>query len=361
MIYISIAIIICGLFAALFLFYKFPVLKDLKTEKKLSISVIIPCRNEEKNLIELLLALKHQTYAIKEIICVNDQSEDDTEKIIKESGVTLVNALNRPENWNGKPWALQQGAEKASGDILLFLDADVKLERNALETLAAYYNKYGRFSVQPYHKVKKPYESLALFFNMIAVGGTGITFFKPITKGMFGPVFMTDKKTYFEQKGHEKVSGSVLEDFELGKYYKKNNVQYSLFLGNKNIAFRMYPEGIQSQWEGFTKNFASGAASAGFLITFALIFYISSLFSVPILFLRTLGYGNVFFTVFSIISYIIFSAHILYCAKKLGSFNIFFAILYPIPLLWFTLIFVNSLLRKFVFKKVKWKGRNIKV
>lgn len=361
MIYINISFIIVGFFAGICLLYSFPVIKNINAEKIYPISIIIPCRNEEKNIDALLASLNAQSYPIKEIICVDDQSEDNTKEIIKKHNAIYVNITDKPYDWNGKSWALSEGARASSADILLFLDADVKLNENAISTIAAYYEKYGALSIQPYHYTKKIYESLALFFNIILVAGTGITFIKPFIKGMFGPVFMIDRKTYLKYEGHSAVKNSILDDYELGKFYHKNNIKYSLFLGNSDIAFRMYADGIKAQWQGFTKNFASGASQASYKTTLMTALYITSLFSICILLFKSFISMDYSLIVFSAVAYVVAFLHIYYCARKLGRFNIVLIALYPLPLLWFTLVFLSSLIKKYVFKKVKWKGRNIDI
>lgn len=164
-----------GILASLILFFNIPIIKKDKTEEEKSenepikISVIIPCRNEESNIGELLNALSNQTYPIFEIICVDDISEDKTAEIISAKNAKLISITKHPDGWIGKTFAVQTGAKHAKGDVLLFLDADLKLNTDAVETLVEAYKKHGTISVQPYHKMKKLYEQLALFFNLSAV------------------------------------------------------------------------------------------------------------------------------------------------------------------------------------------------
>ena len=76
---------------------------------------------------------------------------------------------------------------------------------------------------------------------------------------------MIDKAVYFEAGGHSSVKNCVVEDFMLGLHYKKTGVPYKLFIGGKNIAFRMYPNGLKSQFEGFAKNISTGIISTFFI------------------------------------------------------------------------------------------------
>ena len=97
------------------------------------VSVVVPARNEQDNIERCILSFLAQNYPNFEVIVIDDNSTDDTLKIMKEIERTIVPANNRlkiislthkPDNWTGKTWALQQGYLQSSGSILLFTDAD---------------------------------------------------------------------------------------------------------------------------------------------------------------------------------------------------------------------------------------------
>ena len=97
------------------------------------VSVVVPARNEQGNIEKCILSLLAQNYPNFEVIVIDDNSTDDTLKIMKEIERTIVPANNRlkiislihkPDNWTGKTWASQQGYLESSGSILLFTDAD---------------------------------------------------------------------------------------------------------------------------------------------------------------------------------------------------------------------------------------------
>lgn len=85
-----------------------------------SCSIIIPAYNEEKYLPDLLTCIRNQTLQPKEVIVVDDQSTDKTPDIVKQFGYTLVKGDKK-----NPAGARNLGAQKATGEILLFLDADV--------------------------------------------------------------------------------------------------------------------------------------------------------------------------------------------------------------------------------------------
>ena len=138
--------IFVGFITFYYLFYKFPMLDSDKNDEEIikkKISIIIPARNEEKNLPNLLKDLQNQKYKVHEIICVDDGSTDSTAEIIKENGAKYLNIKDLPDGWKGKTWACQNGAKVATGDLLLFIDADVRFSSDALSSLVNHYEKKG--------------------------------------------------------------------------------------------------------------------------------------------------------------------------------------------------------------------------
>ncbi len=101
------------------------------------VSVILPARNEEDFISKCLETLCLQDYENFEIIAIDDSSEDKTGEIIgkfskEDSKVIHVKAKEKPEKWMGKNWACMEGFKKATGDIMLFTDADTKFEKNVM-------------------------------------------------------------------------------------------------------------------------------------------------------------------------------------------------------------------------------------
>lgn len=352
---------VIGIVSGILLFFRFPIMKKGTKPTQKKVSIVIPCRNEEGNIRELLSSLFKQITKPYEIICVDDESNDNTARIIESfEGVKLVRIENKPADWYGKSFALTAGAKEASGDIILFFDADVKLKDDGLTDLFSVYEKKGNFSCHPYHRTKKLGESFALFFNMLSVAGTGITLIKPIQKGMFGPVFMVDKETYLNAGGHEPVKDSIIEDYALGKHYQKEKIPYTLYLGNKSVAFRMYPEGIKSQAQGFIKNFSKGAMSAGILSNLLTTIYITAItlvFTQVVISIVTLNFLSLY--VFGGM-YLFSVVHLLFISSKLGKFNPLVSIFYFLPLIWFIIIFIISIVTKVFRLNVNWKGRKLK-
>lgn len=329
-------------------------------QKKYKISAIIPARNEEVNIGKILTALLDQTVRIDEIIVVNDNSSDDTAKIVErfsklDSRVKLINLLQEPpDGWIGKSWALWNGVSQSSGDLIILFDADVEPSKEAVGVLLDKYDKYGGLiSVWPYQRFERFYEHLALAANLMsAYGSKNFGFLNTKPAGAFGPVIVTSRKDYFETGGHEVIRDSVLEDFKIGQLYLKNGKNVTNFLGKDVIKFRMYPNGLSQLFEGYTKNMSSGAISGGF-------------WNFAISFVWMAGIYSSIFTMFSsVLRFVIYLAFVFVIYKlsrPIGDYAWYDYFLYPVHFLFFLLIFVISIFKTLFLRRVSWRGRAIRV
>jgi glycosyltransferase involved in cell wall biosynthesis len=124
------------------------------TERSESVSILIPVRNEAENIADLVLSLQAQQFLVKpEIIFINDSSTDETLEKLQQATlggaqIKVVNAPSLPSGWLGKPWALQQGFLQASGEIVVTLDADVRLTPTGISQAIAMLGE--RSFISPY-------------------------------------------------------------------------------------------------------------------------------------------------------------------------------------------------------------------
>lgn len=330
---------------------------------KPSISVIIPARNEEHSLPNLLSSLSGQLSSQDEVIVVDDQSEDRTRAVAESSAVKVLESLPAPEGWIGKTWACFQGAKIASGEILVFLDADTVLEKNGLEKIIqTYVEKDGALSIQPYHKMRNLYEQLSACFNISAMAGMGaFTVFgkriKPI--GLFGPVVVMKRHDYLHSGGHEKVKGEILDDVAFGSELQKKGIEVHCLGGKNTVSFRMYPNGVRELINGWSKGFAMGAAkTATPLLILIVAWMCGSIGTTRSLIESIIATNNVQIAISGGL-YIFYAAQIYWMLVRIGNFKFYTALFYPIPMAFFVVVFAYSLIRIFLVRTVKWKGREI--
>jgi 4,4'-diaponeurosporenoate glycosyltransferase len=331
----------------------------------ISVSIIIPARNEEKNLALLLDSLSRQSLKPLEIIVANDNSRDGTARVAEDRGARLINLKDLPEGWTGKALACFEGAKAAGGELLIFLDADTCLEADGLKLLLKLYEKHrGFISVQPFHRMERPEERLSAFFNLISFLSMNVSsLIRRLNRpnGAFGPCFICARRDYFAVGGHEAIKGEIIEDLALARLAQKKGYVVNCFAGRGVISFRMYPGGLSPLIEGWTKNFASGAVKVGplmFLLSFG---WVTGAMSGPVDIIKGLATQNNYLIKLGIVFYVIFTAQIYFFLQKLGNFGLFSAILYPVNLAFFIFIFLRSLVYTHVLGYVYWKERKFRL
>jgi len=239
------------------------------------VSIIIPARNEEHNLPNLLRSLRSQTTSADEIIVVDDQSTDHTALVAQRFGARVVNAGDLPTGWMGKTWACWVGAGQTNSALLIFLDADTTLSRDGIERLLNEWRQCrGLLTIWPYHITIQPYEWLSAFFNIVLMMGT--TAFTPLGKRLrptaaFGPCMVCGRDDYFLVGGHSAVKGALLDDISFGRAFQRAGLPVHCLGGRDTIDFRMYPDGPGQMLEGWTKQFGKAATQTNF-VTLLLIF-----------------------------------------------------------------------------------------
>lgn len=335
--------------------------KNIKNppEYKKTCSVVIPARNEQNNILKLITKLENQTVKIDEIIIVNDNSNDNTPKIISELSETYANIklvnLNAepPEGWIGKSWAVWKGVQAAQGETMILLDADVEPSEEAVETLLCMHNRHGGLlSVWPYQRFEKIYEHMGLVSNLLIVfASNSLGFLGRTPSACFGPVIVTSRTDYLRTGGHEAIKSELLDDIKLARLYLKNNIGIRNYLGGKIIKFRMYPNGISHLFEGLSKNISLGAAAGSFIeFLMAFIWFAAMLASVQYL-----------PGIFSIYRYFLFALMILILSRAIGNYKWYDALLYPAHFIFTLIIFIFSIYKGIFRRKVHWKGREIDV
>lgn len=359
---LELGLVLAGLAAAGILFRRFPKLPEGEPRSSglPPVSVIIPARNEEETLPLLLADLKCQTAAPFEILCVDDDSADDTARVARAGGARVISVQEKPAGWIGKSWACISGARAAKGELLLFLDADVRLAPDGLARLLhAQQSLGGTVSVQPWHRTQKAYEQSSLMFNLLQIGANGAAMAEPVQMGLYGPVILMSPADYWQIGGHETVRGSIVEDVALGLALKQAGLPYKAFIGDESVAFRMYPGGFRSLIQGWTKNLASGAAKAPLHLLILTFLWITSMMSVPIQLIRYGILGEFQWMILYAALYLVWILFLVKTVPRIGRFRPWIIALYPVSLVLMVWVFAVSLFSKLSGRKVLWKGRAI--
>ena len=134
----------------------------------------------------------------------------------------------------------------------------------------------------------------------------------------------------------------------------------NLFSGKGIINFRMYPDGISQLFEGWSKNFGSGAKSTNPAILLMIILWVTGGFSSTIMLIKYVISFNLIFNIITTALYIVYMLQIIWLAKKVGKFSIFTFVIFAIHHLFFTITFLWSFVQTNILRRVFWKGRKIK-
>ena len=333
-----------------------------------STTIVVPARNETASLGGLLSDLRREAIDDERlrVVVVDDSSEDDTAAIARRSpGVELLEAPPLPPGWAGKCWAVDRGvaatglsadSAPAEDDLLVLIDADVRLHPDSLEALREEHRRSGGLvSVQPWHDTLRPYEQLSALFNVIALMGTGAGSAAPT--GAFGPVLATTRADYHAVGGHESVCDEVVEDLALARRYRDAGRPVTVRTGGALISFRMYPTGLADLVDGWTKNFALGAGATPLPRLAAIVLWISALGSASVAVVDAArGRTDV---VLAVTAYLLVAAQLGVMFRRVGRFGWVTALLHPVLVSCFVAVFVRSLWRTHVRHNVEWRGRTI--
>jgi chlorobactene glucosyltransferase len=228
------------------------------------VSIIVPVRNEEKYISKCLDSLLNQKYPNFEIIVINDSSNDGTWDIIRrykenyEQSLKAINANPRPDGWTGKSWACFQGYLKATGDILMFTDADTVHSRYALSLAVG-------------HLVNQNLDALTAMPRLICedfwtkitlpvVWSISYVRYSPLrannpnttTGYFFGSFYIISRSVYEAVGTHEAVKGEIVEDGALGGMVKKEKFRLKVVRGEHHID-AIWARDFSSLWHGLRR------------------------------------------------------------------------------------------------------------
>ena len=335
-----------------------------------SVSVVIPARDEEGSIAALVGSLRLLGQEVREILVVDDASQDGTASVARTAGAVVVPAGPPPPGWTGKAWACQRGASASSGDLLLFLDADTVLAPDALDGLLDLHGHQGGLvSVQPFHTVVRPYEQLSAYFNVMALlASAAFTRRRRRTRPMaFGPCLLTSRADYEQAGGHAAVRGAILDDVELAAAYHRAGLVVRCAVGGRSIRMRSYPGGVRQLVDGWTKNFASGASAAAPGPALASVLWISAHHAVAVgavlALVETLTGSGAALThgppVVWAVAWVGIAWQLRSILRRVGSFRWWTWALFPAPLVAFDAIFARSVALTVVRRSVRWRGRDV--
>lgn len=330
------------------------------------VSILIPARNEGKNLPRLLKSLKKISYENIEVIVYDDESEDRTLEIAESFSkefqfrYKVIKGGRKPDGWIGKNFACYNLYKHSRGDILIFMDADTEIVDGDVINFVLYLlKKYDLDALTVYTRLEakniflKGILRLFFFATFIAIPFWAPIYirFRPLadllTVGA-GHFFAFRRSFYEKIGGHEAVKNEILEDVRLSGAVKRSGGRLMYLMLPDFVSCYMY-ETLEEAVKGFSKNASEFFHQNLILMLISLLLGNLFFFFPFILFLKSPLYG--------------ISAFILYYIPTmlyslLMRYEIFLGFLFIPSMLFYSFVFVYSYI---LFKRgeVEWKGRKI--
>jgi chlorobactene glucosyltransferase len=329
------------------------------------VSVLVPARNESKNIEKCVLSLVNQDYPNFELILLDDNSEDNTYQILnrlkrKYPGIKILTGEILPEGWTGKNFACYTLSKQAKGEWFLFTDADTVHRRNSISSAvrSTLKRKAEFISVIPDiviesipEKIFTPLIHFALL-SFLPLKIVNMTKYKRIVIAM-GPFMLINADYYRKIGGHKSIKNEILDDFKLAQLVKKYGGKAILMDGKENVSVRFY-EKFTSVWDGFSKNsFGAFENSPAILLPF-LLSCLCLYFFPYLLFLYSLL--NFQIALLPLIQILIISLHCYIIARRF-EINAVLILLHPLSVILWELIVLNSMRLTFLSRSLNWKQR----
>jgi chlorobactene glucosyltransferase len=328
------------------------------------VSVIIPARNEARNIERCVRSVLETTYAAIEVIVVDDRSTDATAAIVgavAERPVRLVRGVEPPAGWFGKQWAIVQGYEVSHGELLLFADADTRHEPELLPRAvrALQQERVDLLTVLPRQEMRtfwerliQPHVFVALesrFAHLASVNRTR-TYWNAIANGQF---ILTPRGAYESVGTHAAVKDGVVDDLLLAQRYVRAGKDIFIVQAREFMTTRMYGS-LREILAGWTKNLATGAPLtappiAGIRAALPYLMWLPALcwLAPPILWLITGWRFAEIATIASLLTWVLVYA--------VEGAPVWYALLYPLGAAFVAFIMLRSAWRG--ARRIEWRGR----
>jgi len=324
------------------------------------VSILIPARNEEENILTLLASIHHQdVYENFEVIVYDDDSSDRTFEICtsfaaKHPKFSVVKGTELPDGWIGKNYACHQLAKRANGKYLLFLDADEIIANNLINSAIhrMHLYKLGLLSLSPNQGVNG-FGTITtvplvhyILLNLLPLRCVYLIK-SPAIAAAFGQFMLFDGDVYRQNQWHEQVKDELVADHTIMKLVKSEKYNGELLLPNGMISCRTY-KNYTDAVNGLSKNFL---AAFTYSIPGVLI-YILMVIAGPMLVMMTLNFNL-----------ILFMAGLILLTRIMISFSagesvVYNLITHPIQMINLVLTAFLSIQKQLTHSNV-WKGRRV--
>jgi hypothetical protein len=258
-----------------------------------SVAILIPCRNESANIEGLVASIRNQ-HMIDDlrIIFLDDNSSDDTLEQLRVSTqgdlrITILNGIELPKGWLGKPHACHQLASATHADVLVFVDADVRLEPTAVSSAVRTMRALNLALISPYPRQQALSWSERLTQPLLQwswLSTLPLRWAERSTRTSLtaanGQFLVADGAAYRQVGGHAAIRDQVLDDIRILQHLKSRGHRGVVIDGSSLASCRMYSSWSQVR-EGYSKWLWSAFGSP--LAAIAVATFLSIAFILPAL------------------------------------------------------------------------------
>lgn len=333
------------------------------------ISILIPARNEAKNIARCIRSLLKQSYSNIEILVLDDNSTDNTSLIVnkiaeKNNKVRLISGKPLPRGWLGKSYACYQLSKYAKGEYFIFTDADTFHFKNSISNAISCLvrNNLDALSVYPMQIMVSLHERILIsFINFFILGFLPLALVKNSRSPFFctaiGQFILFKKEVYQKIGGHKSVMKEILDDVHISKETKRHGYKFMIFDGKKNLCCRMY-KNFEELISGFSR-FIFAAFDYNVIMQLIATILISAVFLLPFILLPlgifVFNWPGLIIDLITIQIFLILLIRITLSIRFKG--RIFDALLHPLSMLYIIAISINSVLQSKLNRGIYWKGR----
>jgi len=318
------------------------------------VSVLIPARDEAKNIKRCVRSLLKQDYPNIEILVLDDNSSDGTGQIVRQMGkkdsrVRLITGKPLKNGWMGKSYACHQLSKHAGGEYLIFTDADTIhlsssvsnsvncLTANNLDAMSITFISFAILSFLPLVLIKKSRH--------------------PLFCTAIGQFILFKRDVYKKIGGHKSIKKEILDDVKISKQVKRCGYKFMIFDGSGDIYCRMY-RNFSGAIKGYSKVIFA-AFDFHISIQFVVTVLITILFLLPFI-LLPLGI-LVYDLPAIVVNLITLQIAIIFVIRGVLAIRfksrVLDAFLHPLSMLYIILVSINSILQSKIGAGIYWKGR----
>ena len=247
-----------------------------------TVSILVPARNEAGTLPTTLPPLLAQ--GATEVLVLDDGSTDETAQVARSCGARVISGEDLPDGWSGKSWACHQLARQASGEILIFTDADVRWNPGALAAVLENqrHQRADLLTLWPRQVNRAGQRLLTPMVDAAMLGHFPVAALDlPLgaAAAANGQVMAFTAAAYHRSGGHERIKHDLLDDIALSREVKQSGGRVRIALGGDAISVTMY-DSYAASIEGLAKS-TLGLHSGSRLLLAASALWFHAIYTLP--------------------------------------------------------------------------------